>query len=121
MSYNAFMSYNRNFVEIMDQVNSIAKSMGYTNGVSWAYQQLEAKCLNECNFGYFNNCHDLKKLLDRGYYNDISITYSTLQKARFFLGVIANPNNLKYENQNQLFNKVEPDKQKDDYEDDLPF
>lgn len=118
------MSYifTQEFIDIMDRVNYIAKDTGYANGLAWAYQQFENKTLNECNFGYFNSCHDLRKLLDRGYgSSDIYITYTTLQKAQFFLSVIAHPDNLKYTNQNQLFLKVNPDPPKNDYDDNLPF
>ena len=122
MSYRIVSNYNQDFIEVMDSVNYVAKCMGYANGISWAFQQFEDKILNECNLSYFNNCNDLRKLLARGYdCGDINITYITLQKAQFFLSVIDHPDNLKYDNQNKLFKKVNPDPPKDDYNYDLPY
>ena len=91
--------YNQQFLDVMDKVNSIAKTLGFTNGVTWARKQLENARMNEYTFEFCSSCHDLRNLMAHGYAMDINISAATLQKAQMFLKAISNP----YANHNAMF------------------
>jgi hypothetical protein len=83
--------YNPQFLDTIDKVNSIAKAIGFTNGVTWARKQLEDGNINEYTFEIFSSCHDLRNLMAHGYAVDINISAATMQKAQLFLKAISNP------------------------------
>ena len=83
--------YNQHFLDTIDKVNSIAKAMGFTNGVTWARKQFDDGRINEYTFEIFSSCHDLRNLMAHGYAVDINISAATMQKAQLFLKAVSNP------------------------------
>lgn len=93
--------YNKQFLDTIDKVNSIAKTLGFTNGVAWARHYLDNGKMSECTFEIFSSCHDLRNLMAHGYARDINISAETMQRAIMFYNSISKP----YENRNFiLFN-----------------
>ena len=85
--------YNQNFLDSMDRVNNIAKSMGYQNGVAWARKQKEDGRISEYIYEIFNDCHSLRNLMAHGYSADINITLQTMQKVQSLVETISNSSN----------------------------
>jgi hypothetical protein len=83
--------YNQKFLDTMDKINSIAKTIGYQNAIAWARKQLENGVINEWTFNSFNNCHELRNLMAHGASMDINISNETMQKAQSFLNSISRP------------------------------
>ena len=82
--------YNQELLDIMDDVNAMAKSMGYTNGLAWAREQMENGRLSKTEFDYFEDCHDFRNLIAHGSSRDVYISEGTKRKAICFLFAISN-------------------------------
>jgi uncharacterized protein YutE (UPF0331/DUF86 family) len=114
ISIRRVIMYNQKFLDTMDKINSIAKTIGYQNGITWARKQLENGIINECTFGSFSNCHDLRNLMAHGASMDINISAETMQKAQLFLNNISQPytsNNSNTIIRNTSLNKIQANSQ----------
>ena len=76
--------YNQDFIDIMDKINSLAKSINYTNGIAWAKAATENNRLNTYDYSAFDGCHHLRNLMAHGFARDIIISNETMQIARMF-------------------------------------
>ncbi len=83
--------HNQDFIDAMDKINSVAKSMGYTNGIAWARKQMEDGRLNEYDYTEFDNCHDLRNLMAHGHAKDINISADTMRTVKVFFSTIVRP------------------------------
>jgi hypothetical protein len=113
--------YNQEFLDIMDDVNAMAKSMDYTNGIAWAREEMENNRLSEIEFDFFEDCHDLRNLIAHGCSRDINISEATKQKAIRFKFAISNAYVQHGEQVKQSFLKSTSYMYDDYYNDDLPF
>lgn len=82
--------YNQEFIDIIDKINSLAKSMDYTNGVAWARFALDNKMIDFYDYNEFENCHYLRNLMAHGHLRDINISSETMQIAKLFYSNIRN-------------------------------
>ena len=82
--------YNQEFIDIIDKINSLAKSMNYTNGVAWARFALDNKMIDLYDYNEFENCHYLRNLMAHGHLRDINISSETMQIAKTFYSNIRN-------------------------------
>ena len=48
--------YNNKFIDLMDKINVTAKSMNFTNGISWARNAFENKKLNQLEYNDYKKC-----------------------------------------------------------------
>lgn len=80
--------YNNQFIDIMDKINSIAKSKNYTNGIAWARTSCENKKLNSFDYSAFEGCHDLRNLMAHGFARDIQVSGETMRIAQAFYSSI---------------------------------
>lgn len=79
---------NGTFSDVMDRVNVTAKSMNFTNGISWARNAYENKKLSLLEYSDYERCHDLRNLMSHGCARDIRISDETLQIANAFYAAI---------------------------------
>ena len=83
---------NNKFIDLMDKINVIAKSMNYTNGIAWARDAFENKKLSQMEYTDYEKCHYLRNLIAHGGACDIQISDNTLQIANaFFAAISAKP------------------------------
>ena len=82
--------FNQLFIDTMDQINTIAKSMNYTNGISWARYAFDHKLINSYDFNEFENCHILRNLMAHGHLRDINISEETMKNVNIFHKTILN-------------------------------
>ena len=96
----------------MDKINTIAKTMKYTNGIAWARSAMENKKLNEYDYKLFENCHNLRNFMAHGFSRDISVSAETLQIVKLFYEQIKQPKQTQglqstiLEKENSLGNKL---------------
>lgn len=83
--------YNKDFIDIMDKINTIAKSKNFTNGIALARNLFENKQLNTYDYVAFENCHNLRNLMAHGFSRDINISDETMEIARLFYTVVRTP------------------------------
>ena len=55
--------YNNKFIDLMDKINVTAKSMNFTNGISWARNAFENKKLNQLEYNDYKKCLFLRNLI----------------------------------------------------------
>ncbi len=84
--------YNQDFLDMMDSINTLAQSMGHTNGIAWARSAVENNRLSEYDFKAFENCHHLRNSVAHGSARDINISAETMQIASVFYETIQHPN-----------------------------
>ena len=84
--------YNNKFSDLMEKINATAKSMNFTNGISWARNAFENKKLSQLEYNDCENCHFLRNLIAHGGACDIQISENTLQIATaFYAAITAKP------------------------------
>ena len=110
--------YNQELLDIMDDVNAMAKSMGYANGLAWAWEQVENDKLSKTEFEYFEDCHNLRNLIAHGCSKDIHLSEGTKLKAIRFMFAIKDRYVYYGEQVKESF--LRPTNN-DDYNYDLPF
>lgn len=83
--------FNKEFMDTMDKINTIAKTMKYTNGIAWARSARGNKQLNEYDYKLFENCHNLRNFMAHGFSRDITVSAETLQIVKLFYEQIKQP------------------------------
>ena len=71
----------------MEKINATAKSMNFTNGISWARNAFEKK-LSQLEYNNYEKCHFLRNLIAHGSACDIQISEDTMQIATAFYAAI---------------------------------
>lgn len=82
------MYNNETFEDLMNEINNIAKELGFKNGIDWAAKKHNAGMITFSTYKSYENCHDLRVRFSHGGARDISISNSTLQIAEQFLRAI---------------------------------
>ena len=82
------MSANKEFKDIMHEINTIAKGKNFINGRDWA--EMAKKCgeLNHLQYMEYCGCHTLRNQSAHGNDRDVEISQKTLNQAKFFLNKI---------------------------------
>lgn len=84
--------YNDKFSDLMEKINATAKSMNFTNGISWARNAFENKKLSQLEYNNYEKCHVLRNLIAHGSACDIQISEDTMQIATaFYAAITAKP------------------------------
>ena len=82
------MSANKEFKDIMHEINTIAKGKNFINGRDWA--EMAEKCgeLTHLQYMEYCGCHTLRNQSAHGNDRDVEISQKTLNQAKFFLNKI---------------------------------
>lgn len=82
------MSANKEFKDIMHEINTIAKGKNFINGRDWA--EMAEKCgeLTHLQYMEYYGCHTLRNQSAHGNDRDVEISQKTLNQAKFFLNKI---------------------------------
>lgn len=78
------MNYNKQFLDLMHIINSIAKEYGFINGLDWANQAKNTGEISIEQYHEFQNIHDLRNNLSHGNATEISITSNKFDIAKIF-------------------------------------
>lgn len=85
------MYNNEKFIDLMDKINSVAKTKNFVNGVAWARDASEKQNINLYDYSAFENCHYLRNLMAHGNARDIQISEETLHVVQVFYQRICMP------------------------------
>ena len=82
------MSANKEFKDIMHEINTIAKGKNFTNGRDWAEMAERCGELTHLQYMEYYGCHTLRNQSAHGNDRDVEISQKTLNQAKFFLNKI---------------------------------
>lgn len=84
------MSYNKEFEEVMDNINNIAFSEGFKNGLDWAHEAHFRQEISQEQYVRYENIHNLRAKLFTENAKDIDVSYDTYQEALEFENIFKN-------------------------------
>ena len=82
--------YNKEFIDVMNNINNIAKGYGFKNGIDWACNAKKASKIGYDTYMKYKNCHDLRVQIAHGGASDINISFGTYSNVCDFEGDIKN-------------------------------
>lgn len=86
------MFYNNEFIDVISEVNDVAKSKGFINGKDWANQAFERGLISFSTKAAFINLCGLRINQAHGYARDIRISLETYETACYILKCIKSSN-----------------------------